>query len=250
MDMAGGHGPEDEGDAAERAFEALRAEVATQRGTLERLTAALDGLSQRQAEAAAPDYSPTLGAMARELEAVVARLDGMEGHPALALTPAAHASQLAAGVRRVEEEAGRGLTQTQARFSDGLRQLQGLVSSAHDQLAQERREWIAVAIGVVAGFALWWPLAFLTPGGGGHWLAATLIGGGRWGAAETLMNEANPALWERMVRLGNACPRDGTTEQCEAALAVRAAAPGQEGAKAPLFGTVPNQSRGRSGLGR
>lgn len=37
------------------------------------------------------DYSPTLGAIAQELRAVGKRLDGMEAHPALRLTPAAYA---------------------------------------------------------------------------------------------------------------------------------------------------------------
>ena len=178
MDMVQpGHGPEDEDDAA-RAFEALRGEVAALRHGIE-----LVYRQGQQAPAAAldaPDYSPTLGAIAQELRAVGKRLDGMEAHPALKLTPAAYATQVAEGVRRVEGEAARSLTHAQGRFSDGLHELRGLIGSAHSQFVQQRRELIAAAIGAALGFVVWWPLALLTPWGGGHWLAATLIGGGRW----------------------------------------------------------------------
>jgi hypothetical protein len=246
--MQPGHGPEEDEDDAARAFEALRGEVAALRRGIE--------LVYRQAQQVpaaaldAPDYSPTLGAIAQELRAFGKRLDGMEAHPALKLTPAAYATQVTEGVRRVEGEAARSLTHAQGRFSDGLHELRSLIGSAHSQFVQQRREWIAVAIGAALGFVVWWPLAFLTPWGGGHWLAATLIGGGRWGAGQTLIEEANPAVWERMVRLYRACPVDTTTELCEAALAVRTIPPGQaptesEGTRAAPLG-VPPPSRGRA----
>lgn len=154
----------------------------------------------------APDYSPALGAIAKDLRAVGKRLDGIKGHPALTLTPDAYATQVMAGVRRVEDKAGRSLTHAQGRFSDALHEMRSLIGSAHDQFAQQRREWIAVAIGIVVGLALQYPLMWLTLFGGGTWLAATLIGGGRWQAGETLMQDANPEQWERMARLYKACP--------------------------------------------
>lgn len=221
---------EDEADEAVRAFEALRVEVAAQRRALEQVAAML-GERGRQPDPAAPDYSPTLGTMAQELRAVGTRLDGIEGHPALRLTPAAFGQQVAAGVRQAGDEAGRGLVHAQGRLGDALHELRGLIGSAHGQLAQRRREWIAVAIGVVVGFIVWYPLALLTPWGGGHWLAATLIGGGRWGAGQALMREADPATWERMVRLSKACPPDTATDLCEAAMTARAIPPGPEGAR-------------------
>ena len=252
MDMAQpGHGPEEDDDAA-RAFDALRGEVAALRHGIE-----LVYRQARQAPAAVldtPDYSPTLGAIAQELRAVGKRLDGIEAHPALQLTPAAYAAQVTTGVRRVEDEAGRSLTHARGRFSDGLHELRSLIGSANTQFVQQWRELIAVAIGAALGFVVWWPLAFLTPWGGGHWLASTLIGGGRWGAGQTLMQEADPAVWERLVRLYRACPQDTTTELCEAALAMRTIPPGQaptepEGTRAAPLGTVP-PLRGKAGQGR
>jgi hypothetical protein len=199
--MQPGHGPEEEEDDAAQAFEALRGEVAALRRGIE--------LVYRQAQQApaaaldAPDYSPTLGAIAQELRAFGKRLDGMEAHPALKLTPAAYATQVTEGVRRVEGEAARSLTHAQGRFSDGLHELRSLIGSAHSQFVQQRREWIAAAIGAALGFVVWWPLAFLTPWGGGHWLASTLIGGGRWGAGADVDRGGEPG---RMGADGAALP--------------------------------------------
>lgn len=216
-------GPEDEADGAERAFEALREEVAALGRGIElvyRQVQQTGPVGQAPAVPGAPDYSPTLGAIAQELRAVGKRLDGIEGHPALRLTPAAYAQQMTVGVRQAEDEAGRGVTHAQGRLSDALHELRSLIGSANSQFAQQRREWIAVAIGAVLGFMVWYPLVWLIPLGGGHWLAATLIGG-RWSAGQTLLQEAAPASWERMVRLYKACPQDSTTDFCEAAMAVR-----------------------------
>lgn len=93
--------PEDEDDAgggAEQAFEALRAEVAALRRGVELVHRQMQqGTGQQSAlTAAAPDYSPTLGAIARELKAVGARLGVIEGTPALASTPVEQADRAAA----------------------------------------------------------------------------------------------------------------------------------------------------------
>jgi hypothetical protein len=60
---------------------------------------------------------------------------------------------------------------------------------------------IALATGAALGFLAWWPLVAVLPWGGGHWLAATLIGGGPWRAGAALMREADPVDWDRMVGL-------------------------------------------------
>ena len=118
-----GHGS-GEAEAAE-AFEALRAEVAGLGRGLERLDALVRRGQREQAEARedAPDYSPTLGAMAKELAEARERLAAIEGQPALKLTPsgfqaelktAVGAAALASGVelqaatRRAEALAGMG----------------------------------------------------------------------------------------------------------------------------------------------
>ena len=69
-------------DDATRAFEDLRAEVVVLRRAVEALGPALK-------ENRAPDYSLTLGQIAKAQAAMGARLEAMEGHPALQLTPEA-----------------------------------------------------------------------------------------------------------------------------------------------------------------
>jgi hypothetical protein len=71
---------------AERAFEALRAEMAALRQAVEGQTA--------------PDYALTLGVIAKELQEVSARLTAMEASPQLRATPADVA-------RQVQQEASR-----------------------------------------------------------------------------------------------------------------------------------------------
>jgi hypothetical protein len=183
------------------------------------MMAAMMAAQRQQPDQVAPDYSPTLGTIAQELRAVGARLDGIEAHPALGLTPIAYATQMTMGVRQVEGEAGRSLTHAQGRFSDALHDLRGVIGSAHSQIEQQRRDWISIAVGVALGLLLWFPVVWLTPFGGGHWLAAKMIGGGRWAAGETLMQEANAEAWARMAQLYQACPRTSATEVCEAAMA-------------------------------
>ncbi len=94
----------------------------------------------------------------------------------------------------------------------------------------------------------------------GHRLAAALVStGGRWKAAEVLMEEDSPATWDRLVRLSQACPPETLIDLCEAAMVVRtippgpAAQPASEGARtaapsAAATGLPP--ARGRAGVGR
>lgn len=246
-------------DGAERAFEALRAEVAELRGVLVALAQRTPQSGPaRAAETATPDYSPTLGVIAQELKEVGDRLDDIEGHPALALTPEEHAQQVAEAAKQARETAAGGAKWASTELAKASGELKQIVGSAHDQLAQRGREWGALLIGAALGLVLWWPLAWLIPWGGGDWLASTLIGGGRWKAGQALMREADPEAWGRMVQLYNACPKDASTELCEAAMAVRTIPPGLsaqpapgEAKPAPLAAApVPSPPRGKAGAGR
>jgi hypothetical protein len=204
-------------DAAEQAFEALRVEVAD---LGQRLEARLH--QQAEAVAGAPDYSPTLGAMVQELTAIGQRLDTIEAHPALALTPAMQAQQIAAGIQQGKLQAERGLAQARCDVEETVAVLQRMIGTVHAQGVQRQRVQMAVAVGVVLGFVAWWPVTAILPWHAGHWLAATLIdGGGRWEAGAALMRADNPQAWSRMVRLYRACPPEMVTEDCEAAIAGR-----------------------------
>jgi hypothetical protein len=214
---------EDADTGARQAFEALRAEVAA--------------LRQAVDEQGVPDYALTLGAIAKELEAVGARLGTMEAHPALRLTPAAHAQQVTAGLHDVQREMSRSTAAAQGRLAEATHALQAIIGEANSQMRQRRREYLAVVLGVVLGFGVWWPLSWGLPWHGGDWLASTLIdSGGRWQAGEALMAEANPQTWQRLVALYQACPLTVATEVCQAALA-------QANAPLPTPPAVPEGSR-------
>jgi hypothetical protein len=201
---------DDEADpgGAERAFEALRAEVAA-------LRQAVEGQ-------AAPDYALTLGAIAKELQVVVARLETIEGHPTLTMTPGAYSAQLNAATERAHQVGGKAVWEAQAQLGEAARQLEQLAGRM--QTREEQRRWIgtAVACGIMVGGVLWYVLPPLLPWGAGDWLVSSLIGGGRWPAGGTLMERASPESFDRMVRLYNACG-ERPVEMCEGAIIGRAA---------------------------
>ena len=198
---------------AERAFEALRAEVAALRQVIEEQTA--------------PDYALTLGAIARELETVATRLTTIEGHPALAMTPERYSVQLIAAAERAHQGGGKAMWDVQTQLGNAARQLERSAGNIHTREEQQRRIGIALAGGVLLGIALWYVLPSLLPWGVGDWLAASLIGGGRWQAGETLMERASPEAFGRMVRLYNVCGQQ-SIELCESAIIARPAAQPRE----------------------
>ena len=189
---------------AERAFAALRAEVAA-------LRQAVEGQS-------VPDYALTLGAMAKELQGVSARLEAIESHPAMAMTPARYAGQLDAAAEGARQAGSKAVTDTKAQLGDAVLRLERTAGSIRTR--EEQQRWIGAALagGIMLGIALWYILPSLLPWGAGDWLASSLIGGGRWRAGETLMERASPDAYDRMVRLYNACG-ERPIETCAAALA-------------------------------
>jgi hypothetical protein len=195
---------------AERAFDALRAEVAS-------LRQAIDGQT-------VPDYALTLGAIVKELQAVVARLAAIESHPALTMTPQRYAERVADATEHGRQAREREVRDAKVQLGEAVRRVEQLAGHLHTRL--EQRQWVgaAVACGVVLGIALWYVLPSLLPWGAGDWLAASLIGGGRWRAGEMLMQRASPQSYDRMVRLYTACG-ERPIEQCEADLATPATTP-------------------------
>ena len=245
----------DEG-GAEQAFAALRAEVAALRRGVELLYRQMQQGTAGQPAAELPDYSPTLGAMAQELKAVGARLAAIERAPALASTPVEQADGLRRTLHGAGEDARRGLAHSQGRLDDAVQELRGIVRGAHEW--QEQKRWLRAvgAVSAMGGMLLWFLATAALPWGMGTGLAG-LAYGGRWSAGQAMLGDANPVLWDRMVRLYNACPKDSTTELCEAVLAVRTiapdapaqpvAAPPAPDAKGSASGTVPGPARGRAG---
>jgi len=252
-----GHEDGGEGDAA-AAFEALRAEVAALRRGVELIyrgqqdAAGTTGL-------APVDYSPTLGGMAKTLQAVEGRLQAIEGKPAMALTPSRFEADIRAAGHWAGEQGTSAVRMAASALTEARQAFEGVLAGARMAREQRARVGMALLLGVLGGVVLWF-MAALVPWGVGHRLAAALVNtGGRWRAAEVLMHEADPEAWGRLVRLSRACPSETLIELCEAAMVVRAIPPGPAAQPAPegVRTTAPPTvapgsppSRGRTGTGR
>ncbi len=182
-------GDDEPDDAAAEAFEALRAEVAQLRERVEALPT--EG---------AQDYTPTLGVIAKSLATI-------EAHPALRLTPQAHASEMKSAMEalrhRTDDDIQRALNSI-GRASSDISRFAGELRSRHQQ-----RQWLirAGAVGMVAGALIWvlvsGPIARALPA---RWnvpekLAAATLRLDRGQAGVRLMQTANPQGWARVVEV-------------------------------------------------
>lgn len=257
--MAGREPDEGEADAA-AAFEALRGEVAALRQGIE--------LVYRQGQQAAPalapaavDYSPTLGAIAKELKAVEVRLKAIEGKPALGLTPSTFKEDIWQAGLKASEQSVVVMQAVKSSFENASKEFKDVLAGARAR--REQDVWVSTAalLGFMVGVLLWFMAAALLPWGLGHRMAAAMVGGDRWEAGSTLMEEANPEAWEKVVRLNKACG-GASVGLCEAAIAVglippaapARLVPAPEAAKPapPVAVPAPTAapSSGRAGAGR
>jgi len=198
-----GHGPEDEADGAERAFEALRAEVSALRRGLELVHRGMQQAGEQPAGAAAPDYSPTLGKMEKALGAIAKRLDAVERQPAMQMTAASLRAEIDAAAQaaaKVLSGSAYGVIANVRHTAETLDDLVGRV-----QAQQEQRVWLWTVggCGALVGVALWIVLAAFLPWGAGDWLASFPVSRGRgaWEAGEALLQRDSPQTWDKMVRL-------------------------------------------------
>jgi len=202
---------DDEADTggAERAFEALRAEVAA-------LRQAVEGQ-------AAPDYALTLGAIVKELQAVGARLDSIEAAPPMQVTPATIAQQIRAEAARLADGQVR---QAQAAREGFERGQDTLARVAFFQQRADRDRNIlwavgggAALIGAVLGTMLFMEVNRHAPddwGWSASW-AAWLMQANTLQAGYQLIDRNNPGLAAALsedIRLGNAYA--GVLHNCEA----------------------------------
>lgn len=183
--------PADEVDAAQ-AFEDLRTEVTALRRTVESLPGDLE--SHRP-----PDYTVTLGAIAKGLATVAGQLESIEGHPALKLTPEQHSQAIArvgSGLMREAAEKMYSATTAAERERQSLERIIGSVRTRDKQL-----RWLAWTGGValLVGLLASPILARLLPFGLDGRTAAYILQADRWGAGAALMQAGNPAAWRGMM---------------------------------------------------
>lgn len=212
MSADDGTGGEPQGDAAERAFVALRDDVAALRQAVQAALA--------DQAATAPDYGPTLGAMARELQGITQRLATIEAHPALRLSPEQHARALAdAGTAPLRDAASR-LDRAAREAEHDRRQLAATIGTARRQDAQHRWLLGTGLAAFVAGLLALPILAGLLPFGLDRRIAALVMHADRWHAGSALMQDASPASWRDLVTAADlARANEATLKACREAAA-------------------------------
>src|SRR3954463_538351 len=184
---------DDQLDDATRAFDDLRAAVAVLRPAVEAVGPALK-------ENRSPDYSLSLGHIAKTQAAVGARLEAIEGHPALRMTPAAFGEQLERAVTNASRAAKREAEDLVQGISVVSRDVQAMLGSARTREAQNWSLAQAAVLGVVAGLILFpllgFPIARNLPFGSlPDRLATAALGEDGWSAGAGLMSRANPQQW-------------------------------------------------------
>ena len=175
---------DDQDGGAAQAFAELRAEVTGMRRALEGLPSIIKTL-------ASPDYAPSFGAVGKTLASVDARLAGIEGHPALKMTPAQHGDAIErAGVTIFSNAVG-SLNLGAQQLWRVKEEVQSLAVTARSAEAQRKALQRAAGAGVAVGLVLFPMLGAFAPGG--SFLAAWATGNAdRWQAGVSLIQEGSP----------------------------------------------------------
>jgi hypothetical protein len=182
---------EDETDFAAAAFEELRAEVSVLRQAVEAIPTTLR-------EIRPPDYAPTLGVIAKAIQAIEKRLADIEGRPAIKQTPEQHSRAIERAGAASVREAMETFRHEAAALGLERRQLGQIIGVALTQEAQWRRQLWFAGTGAVVGLMLFPLIAALAPGGG-H-LAALAAGQlDPWQAGSALMRDASPEGWREFA---------------------------------------------------
>lgn len=179
---------DDGSGSAARAFDDLRAEVSVLRRALESLPAAWQANQ-------APDYTPTLGAISKRLQEVASRLQSIEGHPALRMTPEHHQHAMAHAGSVVMHESTSRLDLAMQAIRGHASELRALIGSVRER--DRQLKWLVVtgATALLIGLLVSPIFARLLPFGLDGRIAAVIMGADRWQAGEKLMAAASPAAW-------------------------------------------------------
>lgn len=134
-------------DAAARAFDKLRGEVAL-------LHDAIAGMSADRARFEIQDYSETLEKIAGNVRTIGHWLDEMKASPALALTAQDIGRQIAVAGKERREAEEAALRQAQAEMRQATEELRQWTESARSADKQNRRLLQAASAGVIGGMIL------------------------------------------------------------------------------------------------
>ncbi len=180
---------EDSGpSAAEQAFEDLRAEVKV-------LRRAVEALPEAWAANRPANYTETLGAIAKKLDALAGRMAAIEQHPAIRMTPAEHQQAIIRAGDAVVRAAAQKLDSAAVEVANERRELAGLIGSIRGQ--RQQWQWLAWTGGaaLLLGLMVSPVFARLLPFGLDEQVAAFIMHADRWNAGAALMQAQSPAAW-------------------------------------------------------
>lgn len=133
-------------DDPTQAFESLQQEISLLHTAIQGLTAAREKI---------PDYSPTLGAISRQLAAMSEGIARIEGAPAVKLTPAMMVQQLAKAASDARADDKRQMDEARADLHKVIGRIDGIVVRARSTDHQRKRELWMMLSAFLAGILLW-----------------------------------------------------------------------------------------------
>ncbi|HQT65525.1 MAG: hypothetical protein B7Z71_06650 [Acidocella sp. 21-58-7] len=187
--MGGGLDDEDQAGDPTQAFEDLRAEVAA----LIRTVSALPRALAENRQPAPPDYRSDIGKVAKELNALVGRLDVIEKHPAMRLTPEQHQQAVARAGNELMSAAAGNLNTATGDYELARGQLAGMIGTMRGK--KDQAFWLIVLpIATLIVTLLVSPVLLSElPFGWNTNAAATVMKADRWDAGWFLLGAADPA---------------------------------------------------------
>lgn len=188
-------GIEEPADAA--AFEALRREVAL-------LNVAMAGLAAERMPA--PDYSETLGEIAKGVTVALGRLGRLVVSPAFTMSPVEMARQVAAAGDDARRQDRAAVHQAQEALQCAARDLDEWVDRARLASLQNWRLVQSVAIGVLGGAVLYACVpTVIVNSAPARWAwpekrAAHVLRRDMWSAGERMLSVADPERWRQLSK--------------------------------------------------
>jgi len=183
------HRDEDsEPNAAEQAFEALRAEVTAMRQAMKSFPEVIK-------KSRPVDTTETLGKIAQQLETIGHFMAAIEEHPGIRLTPAQYTQAMAAAGEGLMQKSVRELDSAKADAVAERRELAAMVGTLRGQRRQ--LEWLlGTGFGALVLGVLMSPVFVrLLPFGWDGEVAAFILRNDRWHAGADLMAAGSPEAW-------------------------------------------------------
>jgi hypothetical protein len=189
---------EQTGDPAQ-AFNELRAEVTVMRAEVTVMRKALEALPAAIRENRPPDYAQDLAVIGKGLDEIGGQLETIQKSPALKMTPEQQGQSIANAGSYLIREAMEKLERAADYADTERRTLTHLIGNVHTKADQRFLIAMAAVFGLVVGLAASLPIASFMPFGLNNVIAAHIVGGEKWDAGATLLNDADPGRWAQIV---------------------------------------------------